>query len=172
MENWNYAHAASRGTIARRHPYNYEMGLGREMKQFEDNDKKWSGDHSASDAATTQGFLVTNEGELGPDPAIADNTSAARTLNATAATKRGARFRKLRSKRAPSAQPSRSCAAFVSPRGTADQLTSAMVSGIATASAPSTNAFATRARSRTSPPTNVEASSASNPRPRTSVAPG
>ena len=29
MENWNYAHAASRGTIARRYPYNYEMGLGR-----------------------------------------------------------------------------------------------------------------------------------------------
>ena len=28
MENWNYAHAASTGTIARRHPYNYEMGLG------------------------------------------------------------------------------------------------------------------------------------------------
>jgi len=28
MENWNYAHTASRGVIARRHPYNYEMGLG------------------------------------------------------------------------------------------------------------------------------------------------
>ena len=28
MENWGYAHNASRGTIARRHPYNYEMGLG------------------------------------------------------------------------------------------------------------------------------------------------
>lgn len=28
MENWNYASAASRGTIARRFPYNYEMGLG------------------------------------------------------------------------------------------------------------------------------------------------
>lgn len=27
MENWNYASAASRGTIARRYPYNYEMGL-------------------------------------------------------------------------------------------------------------------------------------------------
>ena len=26
MENWNYAHAASRGTIARRYPYNYEQG--------------------------------------------------------------------------------------------------------------------------------------------------
>ena len=28
MENWNYASAASRGVIARRYPYNYEMGLG------------------------------------------------------------------------------------------------------------------------------------------------
>ncbi|HLY65373.1 MAG TPA: Rieske 2Fe-2S domain-containing protein [Chloroflexota bacterium] len=28
MENWNYATAASRGVIARRYPYNYEMGLG------------------------------------------------------------------------------------------------------------------------------------------------
>ena len=28
MENWNYAHAASRGTIARRYPYTYEQGLG------------------------------------------------------------------------------------------------------------------------------------------------
>ncbi|MGH7905630.1 MAG: aromatic ring-hydroxylating oxygenase subunit alpha [Candidatus Binataceae bacterium] len=28
MENWNYASAASRGTIARRFPYNYKAGLG------------------------------------------------------------------------------------------------------------------------------------------------
>lgn len=28
MENWSYAAAASRGTIARRYPYNYSMGLG------------------------------------------------------------------------------------------------------------------------------------------------
>jgi phenylpropionate dioxygenase-like ring-hydroxylating dioxygenase large terminal subunit len=28
MENWNYATAASKGAIARRYPYNYEMGLG------------------------------------------------------------------------------------------------------------------------------------------------
>jgi hypothetical protein len=28
MENWNYAHAASRGTIARRYPYNYDQGSG------------------------------------------------------------------------------------------------------------------------------------------------
>lgn len=27
MENWNYASSASNGTIARRYPYNYEMGL-------------------------------------------------------------------------------------------------------------------------------------------------
>ena len=28
MENWNYAHKASKGTIARRHPYAYKIGLG------------------------------------------------------------------------------------------------------------------------------------------------
>ena len=28
MENWNYAHSASSGPIARRHPYNYELGIG------------------------------------------------------------------------------------------------------------------------------------------------
>ena len=27
MENWTYAHTASRGVIASRYPYNYEMGL-------------------------------------------------------------------------------------------------------------------------------------------------
>ena len=35
MENWNYAHAASRGTIARRYPYNYDQGMrhrGRELR--------------------------------------------------------------------------------------------------------------------------------------------
>jgi hypothetical protein len=35
MENWNYAHAASRGTIARRYPYNYEQGLGHEIVDYE-----------------------------------------------------------------------------------------------------------------------------------------
>ncbi len=35
MENWNYAHAASRGTIARRYPYNYEQGLGFEVENYE-----------------------------------------------------------------------------------------------------------------------------------------
>ncbi len=37
MENWNYAHKASRGTIARQYPYNYEMGLGRASRGFEDH---------------------------------------------------------------------------------------------------------------------------------------
>jgi hypothetical protein len=37
MENWNYAHKASRGTIARQFPYNYEMGLGRATRGFEDH---------------------------------------------------------------------------------------------------------------------------------------
>ena len=35
MENWNYAHAASRGTIARRYPYSYEQGLGFEIENYE-----------------------------------------------------------------------------------------------------------------------------------------
>ncbi len=30
MENWNYASEASKGVIARRHPYNYQMALGQE----------------------------------------------------------------------------------------------------------------------------------------------
>ena len=34
MENWNYAHAASRGTIARRYPYTYEQGMGFEVRDF------------------------------------------------------------------------------------------------------------------------------------------
>lgn len=33
MENWTYASAASRGTIARRHPYNYQMAMGFENPQ-------------------------------------------------------------------------------------------------------------------------------------------
>jgi phenylpropionate dioxygenase-like ring-hydroxylating dioxygenase large terminal subunit len=35
MENWNYAHAASRGTIARRYPYSYEQGIGTEIENYE-----------------------------------------------------------------------------------------------------------------------------------------
>jgi len=35
MENWNYAHAASRGTIARRHPYCYEQGIGCAVDEYE-----------------------------------------------------------------------------------------------------------------------------------------
>ncbi len=34
MENWNYASVASRGTIARRYPYNYEMGIGQEYPDY------------------------------------------------------------------------------------------------------------------------------------------
>ncbi len=40
MENWNYAHAASRGTIARRYPYSYEQGMGYEVQDF-----TWEGLH-------------------------------------------------------------------------------------------------------------------------------
>jgi hypothetical protein len=35
MENWNYAHAASRGVIARRYPYSYEQGQGFEIEHYE-----------------------------------------------------------------------------------------------------------------------------------------
>jgi phenylpropionate dioxygenase-like ring-hydroxylating dioxygenase large terminal subunit len=35
MENWNYAHSASRGVIARRHPYNYQQGQSWEIENFE-----------------------------------------------------------------------------------------------------------------------------------------
>jgi phenylpropionate dioxygenase-like ring-hydroxylating dioxygenase large terminal subunit len=35
MENWNYAHSASRGVIARRYPYTYEMGIGHAVENFE-----------------------------------------------------------------------------------------------------------------------------------------
>ncbi|MSQ71257.1 MAG: aromatic ring-hydroxylating dioxygenase subunit alpha [Betaproteobacteria bacterium] len=35
MENWNYAHAASRGVIARQHAYNYSQGLGRGIRNPE-----------------------------------------------------------------------------------------------------------------------------------------
>jgi len=35
MENWNYAHMASRGTIARRFPYCYAQGLGRAVEDYE-----------------------------------------------------------------------------------------------------------------------------------------
>ena len=43
MENWNYAHSASRGTIARRHPYSYEQGLGFEQHDFEYQGLKFPG---------------------------------------------------------------------------------------------------------------------------------
>lgn len=36
MENWNYAHAASRGAMARRFDYNYQMGMGYSVTDFED----------------------------------------------------------------------------------------------------------------------------------------
>ena len=35
MENWNYAHAASRGVIARRHPYSYEQGIDTAVRDYE-----------------------------------------------------------------------------------------------------------------------------------------
>ena len=43
MENWNYAHAASRGTIARRYPYSYEQGLGFEVEDYEWDGLRFAG---------------------------------------------------------------------------------------------------------------------------------
>jgi len=35
MENWNYATLASKGVIARRYPYNYQMGLGQDYGTYD-----------------------------------------------------------------------------------------------------------------------------------------
>ena len=43
MENWNYAHSASRGVVARRHHYNYEMGLGHGTPTYENAGLKLPG---------------------------------------------------------------------------------------------------------------------------------
>jgi hypothetical protein len=43
MENWNYAHTASSGVVARRHAYNYEMGLGRGTDAYENDGLKLPG---------------------------------------------------------------------------------------------------------------------------------
>jgi hypothetical protein len=42
------------------------------MGLFSDNKKKWSGDHAASDAVDTEGFLLSSMGALGPDAHIID----------------------------------------------------------------------------------------------------
>ena len=43
MENWNYAHSASSGVVARRHAYNYEMGLGHGTPAYENDGLKLPG---------------------------------------------------------------------------------------------------------------------------------
>src|SRR2546423_11149647 len=65
------------------------------------------------------------------------------TVTRTAATKRGARARKLRLNREPSAQPSNNCAPLSNTRGIAEVLTPAIVSGIVIKSAPKTKALGT-----------------------------
>jgi len=49
MENWNYASAASKGVIARRYPYNYQMGLG------------YEGMHEAVPGVVTMGISEQNQ---------------------------------------------------------------------------------------------------------------
>lgn len=43
MENWNYAHSASKGVIARRFGYSYEMGMASEEKDFQDDELQLPG---------------------------------------------------------------------------------------------------------------------------------
>ena len=49
MENWNYASAASKGVIARRYPYNYQMGMGAE------------GTHAVGPGVVTVGMSEQNQ---------------------------------------------------------------------------------------------------------------
>ena len=49
MENWNYASAASKGVIARRYPYNYQMGMGAE------------GTHPSASGVVTLGISEQNQ---------------------------------------------------------------------------------------------------------------
>ena len=49
MENWNYASAASQGVIARRYPYNYQMGMG------------YEGTHPAAPGVVTVGISEQNQ---------------------------------------------------------------------------------------------------------------
>ena len=85
---------------------------------------------------------------------------ATATVTRTAATKRGARARKLRLKREPSAQPSSSCAPLSNTRGIAEVLTPAIVSGIVIKSAPKTKALGTFRRVSSRPAAAVSDSSA------------
>ena len=54
LENWNMAAAASRGTIARRYPYNYQMGNGHESAQGRH-------DWIASGGLVTEGITEQNQ---------------------------------------------------------------------------------------------------------------
>ena len=47
---------------------------------FADNDKKWSGDHAASDAADTPGIVLSNRALEASDPHIVDVAPTAHAL--------------------------------------------------------------------------------------------
>ena len=49
MENWNYASMASKGVIARRYPYNYQMGLG------------WEHAHETLPGTVSEGITEQNQ---------------------------------------------------------------------------------------------------------------
>ncbi len=96
-------------------------------------------------------------------PNAADSAIDSTTVSATAPTKRCAPRRKSGWKREPSAQPSRHCPAFDTSGGSVDRSIWAAVSGIATASEPSTNAFGRLSHWQTALPASVAAISSAKP---------
>ncbi len=52
MENWIYAHKASRGVIAKRYPYNYQMGIGHTIPVQGSRGAVTVGTHSEENART------------------------------------------------------------------------------------------------------------------------
>ena len=80
MENWNYAHAASSGVIARRNPYNYEMGLGLGAWGFKDGDVELPGlvlDTTGARAGeqNQRALYARWSALMEPEPALAGRTS-------------------------------------------------------------------------------------------------
>jgi phenylpropionate dioxygenase-like ring-hydroxylating dioxygenase large terminal subunit len=54
MENWDYATQASQGVVARRFPYNYQQGLGRE--QLSELDRAVHSDHAIAGEVNARAF--------------------------------------------------------------------------------------------------------------------
>lgn len=72
LENWQHATEASAGFVARRHSYNYQMGIGYERKIAELQDASDNGEYSEGNArAFYRQWLkvMTSDGPLNPPPA-------------------------------------------------------------------------------------------------------